>query len=817
LAARGEGLIPDKINEARYLMLIYLGTFLIALTSLALEVTLTRFLSAVTWYHLAFFAISTAMLGMTAGSVLVYLRPRWFTPAQLHRNLAQACLGYAVSVPVLLVVLCFVPLNVSFSVMSLLRLMLVTATCAIPFAFSGIVLSVVLTQSPLPIGRLYFSDLLGASLGCLLVLGGLEVLSAPSLILLCGAPAILAALIFSWGDSSWEPRRRRRMWAVLGVWLVLVAANAATPYGFAPFVAKRHPINIFDFQFQKWNSFSWVTVSKPSKSPPQLWGGSPLAPDQNVEQSLILIDGEAGTTMRRFNTLADIEHLRYDVTSFVYYLRPQGGAFIIGVGAGRDLQSAILFGQEPIVGVDVNPVFIDLLQNRFRQFAGVADYPGVTMHVAEARTFLAQSPEQFSVIQMSLIDTWAATGAGAFSFTENALYTEEGWQLFFEHLKDDGIFTVSRWYSADNLGETGRVVSLAMTMLYDLGISDPAEHLTMVTSGNISTLLVSRQPFSAADRVLIQKTAADLQYSIAIMPGVAPVNPILNKMVLVKSEGELQQVITNSTLNYTPPTDEMPYFFNLLRLDKLKAVQDLHLTGGVVEGNITATITLLALILVLLIMTAITVLIPLLVKERSKGKMAPQVLWSGALYFSLIGAGFMLTEIALIQRLSVFLGHPAYALGILLFTLIASTSIGSLLSERLPLTHRPWVFLYPLVTAIAIVAVRFALTPLIASWITQPVLNKALAAIALIFPLGILLGCFFPTGMRLVKTAQAVETPWYWALNGAFGVLFSALAVLTSIYLGISINFYIAAGCYAMLVFCLDRIRRHSQTAQAPA
>jgi hypothetical protein len=465
--------------------------------------------------------------------------------------------------------------------------------------------------------------------------------------------------------------------------------------------------------------------------------------------------------------------------------------------------------------VDVNPVFIDLLQNQFRQYAGVADYPGATLHVAEARTFLAQSPERFSVIQMSLIDTWAATGAGAFSFTENALYTEEAWQLFFEHLKDDGIFTVSRWYSSGNLGETGRVVSLAMTMLYHQGISDPAEHIVMVTSGSVSTLLVSRQPFSVADRVLIQKTATNLQYNIAIMPGVPPANPILSQMVLAKSEQELQQVIANSTLNYAPTTDEKPYFFNLLRLDRMWAAKDLYLDTGVVQGNITATLTLLALILVLLIMTTMTVLVPLLVKERSKGKVSAQVLWPGAFYFSLIGAGFMLTEIALIQRLSVFLGHPAYALGILLFTIIASTSIGSLLSEHLPLTRLPWIFLYPLLTAAAIVAIRFALNPLIAAWITQPTLNKALVAIAVIFPLGILLGCFFPTGMRLVRAARATETPWYWALNGVFGVLCSAVAVFISIYLGISINFYIAAVCYASSVLCLYGIVRHSQAVQA--
>jgi len=795
-------------------MRVYLGTFLIAFTSLALEVTLTRLLSASTWYHLAFFAISTAMLGMTAGSTLVHLRPYWFTPAQLHENLAKTCLGYAVSVPISLVVLCIVPLYMVRSVMSLVALVLVTTACAVPFVFSGMVLSVVLTQYPLPIGRLYFSDLLGASLGCLLVLGGLEVLDAPSLILLCGALGILAALSFGWREASWKPWRRRSVWA-FGVWLALVVVNAATPYGITPIAIKGRLIDPATYELQKWNSFSWVTVSKPGKGPPQLWGASPLAPDdQELVQSQFLIDGEASTTLRRFSTPADIEHLRYDVTNLVYYLRPKGGVCVIGVGAGRDLQSAILFGQERIVGVDVNPVFIDLLQNRFRQFAGVADYPGVTLQVAEARTFLSQSPERFSVIQMSLIDTWAATGAGAFSFTENALYTEEGWQLFFERLKDDGIFTVSRWYSTSNLGETGRVASLAMATLYRLGIPDPAQHIAMVTSGQVSTLLLSRQPVSAADRALIQKATADLEYDIAIMPGVPPADPILNKIMLVKSEGELQQVIAHAALNYEPTTDEKPYFFNMLRLDRLGTALDLaQASEGVVQGNLSATLTLLALILVLMYMTAVTVLVPLLVKERSKGKVAPQVLWSGALYFSLIGAGFMLVEIALIQRLSIFLGHPAYALGILLFTIIASTSLGSLFSERLPLTRRPWVFLYPLVTAAAIVAVRFALTPLIAGWITQPVLHKALAAIALIFPLGILLGCFFPTGMRLVKAAHAVETPWYWALNGVFGVLCSALAVFISIYLGISINFYIAAGCYAALVFCLYRIVQHSQAA----
>lgn len=797
-------------------MSIYIGTFLIAFTSLALEIVLTRLLSVSTWYHLAFFAISSAMLGMTAGATLVYLRPQWFTPNQLHKNVTNACLGYALAVPITLILLCLVPLNLTMSIMSVFALLVVTIACAAPFVFSGVALSVILTQAPLPIGRLYFSDLLGAALGCLLVLGGLEVLDAPSLILLCGALGAVAALCFAWSTA---PRQRGWSYRLSGLLLVAVVLNALTPFGIMPMVIKGK-LNHGNYLLQKWNSFSWVTVSQQYLGAPQFWGPSPLAPqNEKVLQYALVIDGEADTVLRQFNTPADIEHLRYDVTNMVYYIRPTGGACIIGVGAGRDVQSAILFGQERIVGVEVNPVFINLLQDRFRAFAGVADHPGVTLEVAEARSFLAQTPEKFSVIQMSLIDTWAATGAGAFSFTENALYTQEAWQLFYTRLDEDGIFTVSRWYNPEALGETGRMLSLATATLLQLGVADPQQHMVMVASGSIATLLLSRQPFSAADLAQIEKTAADLQYQLIVRPDIPAADATLRQIQAAKSLEQLNAAIADEPLNFAPPTDENPYFFNLLRLNHLNIAMGVFYNwqAGQVSGNIIATIILLALIVTLLYVALVTVLVPIVVKERAKAKTAPRVLWSAAAYFSLIGAGFMLVEIALVQRLTIFLGHPAYALGILLFTLIASTGVGSLLSERLPLTQRPWVFVYPILIAVSVIALRFALTPLITTWITQPFLNKILVSIGLIFPLGILLGCCFPIGMRLVRTVQPVETPWYWALNGVFSVLCSALAVFISIYLGTSINFYIAAGCYVALVFCLFKILQQAPTQQKPA
>jgi spermidine synthase len=790
-------------------MNVYLGTFLIAFSTLALEVTLSRLLSVITWYHLAFFAVSTAMLGMTAGAVMVYLRPGWFTGGRLNSSLAKSSLWYMLITPFSLVLLCVLPITFVRSVMSLFVLLFASIACSLPFYFSGIAVSAVLTKSALPIGKLYASDLVGASLGCLFVLAGLRFMDATSLILCCGTVGGIAALAFAWHDPLF---RHRRLCGVSLLALVLIAGiNSTSIYGIRPLVAKNVIQNPRVLLMERWNTFSRVALYKGDIGLPQYWGPSPVAPqDEKIFQYYMNIDGDAATTLRRFSSREDIAHLRYDVTNVAYYLRPHGNACVIGVGGGRDVQSAILFGHDSITGIDVNPIFIDLVKNKFREFAGIADHKGVTLVADEARSYLTRTKQTYSLIQMSLIDTWASTGAGAYSLSENALYTVEAWQVFLNRLSDDGIFTVSRWHNPDNLGETGRVISLAMAALFKSGVSDPSRHIALVTADKISTLVLSKRPLGASDLDTLAKTAEALRFTLAVIPGKTPENPILRDIISARSPRALQDAIAGKPFNFEPSTDEKPYFFNMFRLDRLK---DIFSTGpGVAKGNAVATLVLLGLILSLTILTIATIVVPLAVAPRLGRGMEghSKIIWPGAIYFSLIGAGFMCVEIALIQRLSVFLGHPVYALGILLFTIILSTGIGSLISERLPFRSRWILFVLPVVSALAILAVRFGLTGLVAGMITAPVLTKILLSIAVIFPLGLVLGFFFPTGMKMLKLSAASETPWYWALNGIFGVLCSAIAVFISIYGGISINFYIGAVCYAALIPCLMFMRTMS-------
>lgn len=777
-------------------MNVYAGLFLIAFSGLALQITLVRLLSVTTWYHLAFFAISTAMLGMTAGATWVYLRPAAFTPNNLANTLARNCINFAWSTLLALVLLCLIPLALYRSAMSLISLLLTTIICALPYFYSGIVSSAVLTKHNLPMGQLYASDLAGASLGCLFVLGGLELFDAPSIILLCSSTAGAACICFAW-------RSRTAWWRRVGLLVLLVfflagIANSMGKSGIRPVIVKGgriEPTN--SYYLERWNSFSRIAVYRRTHEPPQYWGPSPIAPVEPLDQFKMNIDGEAGTTVRAFETRDDIDHLRYDLTNLAYYLNRGGKACIIGVGGGRDVQSALLFGHDSVTGIEINPIFVDLLKGEFGTFAGLANRQDVDLVTAEARSYLSRFQQQCSIIQMSLIDTWAATGAGAFSLSENALYTVEAWEIFLSRLTDAGIFTVSRWHDPKAISETSRAVSLAVATLLRIGVTNPADHLVLVASDRISTLMVSRSPFSRRDLEVLSDSIDSLGFQLIQAPGHAADDPLLRRIASSRTLTELATATNASTLNCSPPTDENPYFFNMLRLRNIGAA--FARTEGILRGNLIATITLLGLLATLLIVAAATIVVPLALRTYFgvKQSSSSRTLWSGAVYFSLIGAGFMLAEIALIQRLTVFLSHPIYALGILLFTLIASTGIGSWLSDRLPLTRTPWVYFYPIMTGTSLLALSHILNVLLDQMVTASIATRIFTSIVAIFPMGLMMGLFFPTGMRLAKAVCPVETPWYWALNGIFGVLCSAIAVLISIYVGISANFYLAAFCYS--------------------
>ena len=788
---------------------------MIAASILSTQILQTRILSVMSWYFPAFFTISMAMFGMTAGALMLYFLDRHFPPERIYERLSFLSGVYALAlilswIMLITTVANFEPESPLLSTIVLIKLIIVLIP---PYVAGGLIVSLALTRSPFPIGTTYAVDLVGAAAGCFLVLGLMEVFDGVSALLSIATLGAVGALFFRIAEVA-EARRQgpheRIPVAVYASPVVLAAAilslagvNADLyPNGVRIAALKGQMQNLDETDGIYWNSFSRVDIGSAETLRPFLWGPSPRFAREwmtPISQRWMRIDGDAGTTLDRFEGGRDeLGFLEYDVTTLAYRIRNSGNAAVIGVGGGRDVLSAYHFGFDDITGIDINPVFIDNLQVRYADFNRLAALPGVTLHVDEARSWFSRTPERFDLIQMSLIDTWAATGVGAYSLTENGLYTVEAWEIFLGRLTDTGVYTVSRWYSPNNPGETGRLISLAKAALFKLGVEDPNRHLYLASVGRLATLVVARAPLSGAELAELARTSREMQYQPLLAPGVAAANPIIRRVQSAGSLAALFELSDTDVLDYSPPTDSRPFFFNQLRLADLPGfLLGRHdFTTGVASGNVLANLVLAIIIVVSFVTVVATIVVPTLpVLARVPARLA--LLGSG--YFFLIGVGFMFVEIGLMQRLSVFLGHPVYGLAIALAGIILSTGLGSALSERVVLTTDARLVLWSVLTAAYIGALPLWFPALVQALAGAELYVRGAVSLLVIGPAGLAMGFGFPTGMRLASAVDARPTPWFWAVNGAAGVFASGLAIGIGTFVSIDATLWAGAAAYLLL------------------
>jgi hypothetical protein len=338
------------------------------------------------------------------------------------------------------------------------------------------------------------------------------------------------------------------------------------------------------------------------------------------------------------------------------------------------------------------------------------------------------------------------------------------------------VFTVSRWYDAHEPAETGRMLSLAVAALLGLGVADPRQHIFVATQEDLSTLIVSRRPFSPDELSVLDGAVARYEHQVLVSPASAASSSTLNAILTSRSPAELEARTSNLSFDLTPATDDRPFFFNQLPLTKpvlafktarTKLARDAF-QGGILAGNLVATAALTMLLVVSLVLVIVSILLPLRHAVRDVGR---RLAVGGTLYFLLIGVGFMMIEIGLLQRTSMFLGHPVYSLSVLLFTLIVATGIGSFVSDMLPLDRRPRLLLWALVTSVYVAALPRWLPIVLQPFDSASLGVRALLCVATIAPAGVLLGFGFPTGMRLISAIDRRPTPWFWGVNGAAGTL----------------------------------------------
>lgn len=773
---------------------IYGGLFLTTVSTLIVEILNARLLSVLTWYHLSFLAVSVAMLGMAAGAVFVFLKPSWMGLDENESALPRFSTLFAISIAILHIVILCIPIPILKDHVSIVVIAMTVTTIliAIPFFLSGVVVTIALTRTDGPIGRLYSSDLLGAASGCLLVILILNSTNITSAFLLAAAIAAIAAHCFDRFYSKTE----NKLNAILAILFAALAIINSSDLIQIPYPKNKDLwLQEDSYAYSAWNTHSYVIVKNPMIGPAYYWG--PLRGGEvfRTQYAWILIDGEAGTPITKWDGQdVSLNWIPYDVTILPYYFR-HGDAAIIGVGGGRDLLAAIWGKSISVTGIEINSILLDLITDRYRDFSFIANRPEVMLVHDEARSYLSRVHRRYDIVQMSLIDTWAATGAGAFTLTENGLYTVEGWRVFLRALKPHGVLSVSRWFSPSVVSETNRLVALGTAALLDRGVQDPSRNMILVSRDKIATFLTSVDPFETTDVQKLIDLSKVYGFSILLAPGINSNDPRLAAIAQSKSSEQLEKAVAHPDFDFSPPTDSRPFFFNMLKPTSFYRKIPI---GGVLEGNLTATYTLVLLFLISVVLVAFIIFFPLI--HSGMPAMNKSIFVAAFAYFSIIGFGFMLIQIALMQRFSVYLGHPTFALAIILFAMILFTGIGSFISDRISIEKPRWTLAVPFMIGLTVLLVTFLITPCTQNTVQFGLLTRSLISVAFMAPLSILLGFCFPLGMRVLSRISDSAKPWMWGVNGASSVLASITAVGISMWLGIHINLIIAAILYICLI-----------------
>jgi len=796
---------------------LYLSIFLLSLAGLALENSLTRIFSITMWYHYAFMAISVAMLGMSTGAVKVFVSGfSELGKDEIDSLIIKYSRYFSLFTILSLLTLLSIPFVPRSSGIGIFSMSLIYVTASVPFYFTGVAIALILSTKYMDYAnRLYASDLAGAAAGSVLFYIFLSNTDAVTFIIFLSCTGFFAAYFLS-------SKRSDLLFALLIITLALANHTgkvfkiewAKVENGE---LSSRIENNI---EWESWTPFSRITVL-PADNAGFGWGISKKMmsayPTYRIDQKVLQIDSAAATVITKNQMPVEgLLHLRYDITNFAHILFPDSKVGVIGVGGGRDILSALQFGQREVWGIEINPKIIKAVTEVYAGYTyDLKKLPNVHLVNDEARNFFERSDMKFDIIQASLIDSWAATTSGAFVLTENTLYTVEAWKSFFSKLSDNGALTMSRWYYPKRPGELLRLTNLAYQALIESGVKDPSKHI-LLTSVNYfiynsyqnyefgtGTIIVSKKPFkeNIIDRFI---TFSDLYGFETLLATGREKDSDFKKLITSSTR---DQFIAEYPLDISAPTDDNPFFFNMLRPSSVFKHDNIEMEGPL-STNLMAVKNLLSLLAIVIILSIFLIIVPIVLKMQNRS--LKTFFNSYTVYFASIGTGFMLIEIALIQKFAVFLGHPTYSILVVLFTVLLFSGVGSFFSrkvkEKLGITG---LFIILILTIAIAGATNMYLLPHLSSWTITARIIYSFAVMAFI---GFVLGMPFPTGLSMLTTKMKEKAPWLWGVNGATSVVSSVLAVTISIFYGISTTFWTGFSFY-LLAFAsgiiIDRLSRN--------
>jgi spermidine synthase len=765
---------------------IFAAIFCLSASLLSLEVLFVRLVSILLYPVSTYLVISLALLGFGISGTALALRrsDRPLTSSQA----SVAAVAFAAATLLALT-------DVWLAGQSSVAAILLPVALGLPFACGGTAIALALSLPGMPVHRIYFADLLGAGLGAGAVLVGMKALGGMNLGIVIAGAGLVAAGLFAGEQRTGS----RWVWPLLGGGIALLGMLAASPTGITPIAPKE--LALFAdlgpevrWEYQGWSPIARVDVlSLP---------GDQVELPQAFDYKLVTQDGGAPSILLDIPNLETADFTDHTIFGVPYWISSNPRVLIIGLGGGPDVQAALHAGASSVTGVEINPQMIEIVSKTFSDFTyDLYEDPRVTVIEGDGRHVVRLSDETYDIIQLTGVDTSVASLGANPNLAENYLYTVEAFREFYQHLSPGGMLSVS-FPDADGLGL--RLVATAATALQAEGVADPAQQIVVSTTGGFAHVLAKRAPFTPAEVAVLAEhfdstmlglyfplyhrlfgtPDADYfaQHAILYAPGLE--RPGLYADFFAAFEtGQTHRFLAAQERTVFPPTDDWPFFFVL---DKW--------------GHFTPNLGILVLTIVLLLVaSAVFVLTPPLVRRRSGLRLpgAPAL----ALYFSALGLGYILVEVVLIQKLSLFLGHPSYALAVTLCTLLVSSGLGSWASGRglgsgQTAAFRQRIGLATVGVALAVFVAAMLLTFLFDLLLRWPLTARILIGVLVVAAPGFLMGMPFPTGLAAVKDRAPAFVPWAWAINSTATVIGTILAVLLAMLFGFTAVFATAGGLY---------------------
>lgn len=799
---------PRSRRVDRQLVII----FLVSLAGLLVEVGYTRIISYKLWYYYTYLVLGLALLGIGSGGVVVALSKRLRSAAT--GSIVATCSAIsAVVIPVGYLVIAAVPIDTvriwdygtkgsfkNLAVLGLISLLLFAS-----FVSLGVMLAVMLGRTR-QIGRLYFSDLLGAGLGCLVAIPLISAFGPPAVVM-------IASLVFAVAAVVAAPTLRSLPAVVGGVatvaLTVVVFANSSLP-------DVRNEATKVDgrkAEYHGWGPVFRVDVH-------QIF---------DPDSRLLGHDGTFGSGIRRYDgdpsTLGFFDSDPRSIP-FAALGKPSEHTLIVGSAGGHEILASLHYGTKRIEGVELNPVTIGILTDRYKDYTGdLTHQPGVTVHNADARSFLARSNDSYDLVWYVAPDSYAANNAassGAFVLSESYLYTSNMIRQTLEHLSDDGLMVVQFGELDYEAGpnRTTRYIATARAALAQLGVADPSQHLVLATllsdkQGDLSTIIVKRTPFTAAEVERVRtKMPSVSDTRLEYAPGVTKGASVPAQVAGASSVEEADRVLASTGRQVDEVTDDAPFFWHFNSFSDVARDLDRPFNRFDPENSIGERVLLL-LLAIAVAYAAVFLLLPFF-RIRSRWRELPAKGVSGV-YFASLGLGFMLLEISLIQKLTLLLGYPTYSLTVTLASILVFTGVGSFLSARLTGSGRGVMARVFGGLVVLVALYQFGLGPITEASLSAPLGARVVIAMAVLAPLGLCLGMFMPLGLgqvgRLVEDGGDYVA-WSWAVNGFFSVIGSVLTTILSMIFGFRVVMFMALGVYALATLMFLRLRAAADRAE---